>query len=69
MRYGGSSYYNGNSEIQKSIRISKDVETIINSIEGRSFSDKIRRMAYEHNKVKQMLNEYEKLLKEKYDTT
>lgn len=40
------------ADIQKSIRIDRETYEIIDSFEGRNFSDKIRKMAREFKKLK-----------------
>lgn len=50
-------YKNGKSQhigahIQKSIKIDADTLEIIEGIKGRSFSDKVRKMATEYRKLK-----------------
>ena len=49
-------FKNGKSQhiganIQKSIKIDKETQEIIESVKGRSFSDKVRNMAEEYFKV------------------
>jgi hypothetical protein len=40
------------ADIQKSIKIDSETQEIIESIHGRSFSDKVRKMAKEYQKLK-----------------
>ena len=49
----GSTYEHLGANIQKSIRIDKETFDIINGCCGRSFSDKVRKMAKEYQKMKQ----------------
>ena len=50
-------FKNGKSQhiganIQKSIKIDKETQEIIESVKGRSFSDKVRHMAEEYLRLK-----------------
>lgn len=40
------------ANIQKSIKIDKETQEIIESVKGRSFSDKVRNMAEEYLRLK-----------------
>ena len=40
------------ADIQKSIKIDTETKEIIESVKGRSFSDKVRNMAEEYRKLK-----------------
>lgn len=40
------------ANIQKSIKIDTETQEIIESVKGRSFSDKVRNMAKEYKKIK-----------------
>lgn len=40
------------ANIQKTIKVNEEVYRIINECSGRSFSDKIRKMAYEYEEMK-----------------
>lgn len=49
------SYDHIRATTQKSIRIDKETEEIINAINGRSFSDKVRNMAQEYINMKERI--------------
>lgn len=40
-----------NADIQKSVRLNSTAVQIIESVPGRSFSDKVRNMAYEYQEL------------------
>ena len=44
------------ANIQKSIKIDAETLEIINGVEGRSFSDKVRNMAEEYARIKVLQN-------------
>ena len=62
--YKHGKYQHIKADIRKSITIDDDTFQIINSIKGRNFSDKIRKMAAEYQKIKVLQNQ-EKVIPKK----
>ena len=50
--YKNGKYQHIRANIQKSIKIDAETQEIIESVRGRSFSDKIRNMAEEYQRLK-----------------
>lgn len=48
----GRTYEHMKADIQKSIKIDKETFDIISRCDGRSFSDKVRKMAAEYEKLR-----------------
>ena len=51
-KHGGRDYGHIGANIQKSIKIDAETQATIESVEGRSFSDKVRNMATEYRRIK-----------------
>ena len=62
-RWKNGTYDHIKADIQKSIKIDKETAEIIESCQGRSFSDKIRNMAGEYKRMK---NDPEKVIQSTY---
>lgn len=50
--YKNGDYQHIGANIQKSIKIDAETLAIIETVKGRSFSDKVRKMAEEYKKMK-----------------